>query len=576
MAKERTQRRLAAIMAADVVGYSRLMDQDEAGTLAALKQRRREILQPLVAEHHGRVVKVMGDGVLVEFASAVNAVTCASELQKQMAAANAEVAEDQSILLRIGINLGDVVVEGGDIYGDGVIIAVRLQAMAEPGGVCIAGSVHDQLGNKLPLAFENLGPCEVKNLAKPVPVFGLRTEEDKRVRRFVEEQSKQGKPSIAVLPFQNMSGDSGQQYFSDGITEDVITELSRFRTLFVIARNSSFQFRDKATDVRRIARELGVQYVIEGSVRRAGGLLRITAQLVDALTGNHLWAERYERSLEDVFSIQDEVVHTIVGTLEHRLATRIAEQARRKPTRSVAAYECVLQAREHMSTLDTAAAEPLLMRAIELDPDYAQAHAWLASVHIANFFFNPQTERLHVALHCAKKAAALDESDAMCHVALGNVYLFSRQFELAGLHCERATALNPNDVVSIIFRAHWLLRVGRGLEALAELDRALQRDPFPPSYYWESRFMALIQLRRFEEAIESVRRMSRLFSWSHANLAACHAQLGQMDEARAEAAEVLRMQPNFTISWLMREEPYKNPADAEPFIQGMRKAGLPE
>jgi TolB-like protein len=294
-------------MAADVVGYSRLIELDEAGTLAALKHRRRSILTPLVAEHHGRIVKVMGDGVLVEFASAVNAVQCAVELQKDMAKANTDLAEDRRVHLRVGINLGDVIVEGGDLYGDGVIIGVRLQAMAEPGGICVSGGVHDQVENKLPLAFEDLGPCEVKNIVKPVQVFRVRTDCNNSVQRVAEQQSKQTKPSIAVLPFANMSGDPEQEYFSDGITEDIITDLSRFHALLVIARNSSFAFKGKPTKVQDVARELGVAYVVEGSVRRAADRVRITAQLIDAGTGNHLWAERYDREMRDIFALQDEV-----------------------------------------------------------------------------------------------------------------------------------------------------------------------------------------------------------------------------------------------------------------------------
>ena len=317
MAEKRAQRRLAAILAADVVGYSRLIERDEAGTLAALRERRKTILDPTVARHHGRIVKVMGDGVLVEFASAVNAVACAVELQKQFAAANEGVAEDRRIVLRIGVNLGDVVVEGGDLYGDGVIIAVRLQAMAEPGGICISGSVHDQVAGKLDAAFDDLGLCEVKNSSKPVRVFRLKV--DGTAHQCKPQPSRRSKPSIAVLPFANMSGDAEQQYFCDGITEDIITELSRFRQMHVVSRNSSSRFGGTDIDMIRVGRELGVHYLVEGSVRRMGARTRITAQLIDAATGNHIWAERYDNAQDEIFDVQDRVVRTIVGTLAGRM-----------------------------------------------------------------------------------------------------------------------------------------------------------------------------------------------------------------------------------------------------------------
>jgi TolB-like protein/class 3 adenylate cyclase/Tfp pilus assembly protein PilF len=566
------ERRLAAILAADVVGYSRLMEQDEAWTMSALKARRHDILNPLVARHHGRIVKLMGDGVLVEFASAVNAVGCAVELQKKMAEASAGETDDRRIALRIGINLGDVIVEGGDLYGDGVIIAARLQALAEPGDIWIAASVHDQIEKKLALNFEDLGLREIKNMARPVHIYRI-------VGDTLPAQIMSGapaKPSIAVLPFVNMSGDPEQQYFSDGITEDIITELLRFRSLFVIARNSSFQYRDKSIDVRRVGRELSVQYVVEGSVRKAGNSVRITAQLVDAATGNHLWAERYDRTLDDIFAVQDEVVHKIAARLEGRLATKVAELARRKPTQSMAAYECVLQAREHLGTFDWSAAEPLLRQAIKLDPGYAQAYAWLAKSIVYRFFFDLRSELLDEALDYAQRGVGLDESDAVCHVALAQTYLFQRQFERAGVHYDRALALNPADVLTLAHRCRWLSSMGRQQEALAGLDEVLLREPFPPSWYWEARSIALLAARRYRDAIDAIGRMSRLHYYNHAYLAACHAQLGQLEEAKAEVAEVLRLRPDYTITRTMLSEPFKNPADAEPEVESLRKAGLPE
>jgi adenylate cyclase len=345
MAEERVQRRLAAILAADVVGYSRLIEQDEASTLATLKERRRGILAPLVAEHHGRIVKVMGDGVLVEFASAVNAVACAAELQKRMVAANDGVAKDRQVMLRIGINLGDVVVEGGDLYGDGVIIAARLQAMAEPGGICIAGSVHDQVANKLPLAFNDLGSSDVKNIASPVPVFRVRADHQKEVGRTAERRPEQTKPAIAVLPFTNMSGDPEQEYFSDGITEDIITDLSRVSALFVAARNTAFRFKGKAVEIVQAARELNVGYILEGSVRKVANRVRITVQLIDGATGGHVWAERYDRDLGDIFAMQDEIARSVVAALKVKLLPKELASIADRSTSNADAYEYYLQGR---------------------------------------------------------------------------------------------------------------------------------------------------------------------------------------------------------------------------------------
>ena len=338
MAEERVQRRLAAVLAADVVGYSRMMQVDEAGTLAALKSRRTEILQPLVSKHHGRIIKVMGDGVLVEFASAVEAVNCAVALQEGMAVANEAAEERRRVVLRIGINLGDVMVEGGDLYGDGVNIAARLEALADPGSVVVSEKVHQETVGKLECGFEHLGDQKLKNMPEPVRVYRV-SAVPAPSRLVMPTKEPASKPSIAVLPFTNMSGDREQEYFSDGITEDIITELSRFRNLVVIARNSSFSYKGKPTKTETIARELGVQYVLEGSVRRAGQRIRVTAQVISAANDKHVWAERYDRELSDIFTVQDEIAHNIVGTMAVELEAESLEQARRKSPADVQAYE---------------------------------------------------------------------------------------------------------------------------------------------------------------------------------------------------------------------------------------------
>jgi adenylate cyclase len=340
MAEERVQRRLAAILAADVVGYSRLMEQDEAGTLATLKARRKEVLEPLIVRHQGRIFKVTGDGVLVEFGSAVNAVQCAVDLQQRMAAANGDLPDARRIVLRVAVNLGDVMVEGGDLYGDGVNIAARLEGIAEPGGILISGTAYDYIKNKVPVGFDDLGTQTLKNIAEPVRVY--------RVVGTPAVQAKPSgastdRPSIAVLPLANMSGDQEQQYLGDGITEDIITELSRYRSLRVIARNSSFQFRGPSVDLAAVRRKLGVQFVAEGSIRRIGSHLRLAVQLIDTATESHVWAERYDREAKDIFAVQDDMSRAIAAILEGRVAASGAEQARRRPTKDWAAYDYFLQ-----------------------------------------------------------------------------------------------------------------------------------------------------------------------------------------------------------------------------------------
>ena len=574
MAEERAQRRLVAVLAADVVGYSRLMEVDEAATLTALKARRRDVLGPLVAKHQGRIFKTTGDGVLVEFSSTVNAVQCAVDLQQGMAEANAEQPDDRHIVLRIGVNLGDVMVEGSDLYGDGVNIAARLENLAEPGGILISGTAHDHIGTKIKVTFEDVGGQKMKNIAQPVRAYRVT---GTPVIAITPPKLTTDKPSIAVLPFDNMSGDPEQQYFSDGITEDIITELSRFRSLFVIARNSAFQYRNKAADVRRVARELGVQYVVEGSLRKAGERLRITAQLIEAPTGNHLWAEHFDRPLDDVFAVQDEVVQCIVARLEGRLAATGAEQARRRPTPHLTAYDCVLQARAHLSTHDgVVAAEPLLLRAIELDPSYAHAHAWLAHTCAVKFFFDSRSVFLDEGVEYGRRATTLDENDAHCHNGLAVCLLFKRQFEQAAAHFERALALNPSDVLIVASYCHWLSRIGRGDEALSRLDQVLLRDPFPPGWFWEVRMTALMQAKRYDDMIDTIRRMPEWFVWHYAHLAGGYAQLGKSIEAAAATAETLRAMPGFTIKWLLLQEPFKHPADIEHLVECLRKAGLPE
>jgi adenylate cyclase len=427
MAEERVQRRLAAILAADVVGYSQLMEQDEAGTLAALKSRRRDVLEPLVARHQGRVFKTTGDGVLVEFASAVNAVQCAVDLQHGMAAANDGVPEDRRVVLRVGVNLGDVVVEGSDLYGDGVNLAARLQELAEPSGVCVSAKVREEVGRKLEITFEDFGERQLKNITSPVRTYIVRPSPSQPVTAS-RPLPLPDKPSIAILPFVNMSGDPEQEYFSDGVTEDIITDLSKVSGLFVIARNSSFTYRGKAVKVQEVSRELGVRYVLEGSVRKAGNRVRIVTQLIDGTTSGHLWAERYDRDLTDIFAVQDEVTREIVSALAVKLTQGERQRLRQKGTENLEAYDHYLRGRQLQMQRSKEAneeARALLEKAIELDRKFARAHAILANVHIvdaANRWHDPE-ESLRKAHELAQRAVALDDDDAEAHWALGTAHL---------------------------------------------------------------------------------------------------------------------------------------------------------
>jgi TolB-like protein/Tfp pilus assembly protein PilF len=571
-------RRLAAILAADVVGFSRLMEADEAGTLAALKSRRKDVLEPLVAKHQGRVFKITGDGVLVEFASAVNAVQCAVELQQAFALANAELPDERRIVLRIGVNLGDVMVEGGDLYGDGINIAARLEALAEPGGILISGTAHDHVGTKVKVAFEDIGAQTLKNIAEPVRAYRVT---DTPAVAVATPKQISDKPSIAVLPFTNMSGDPEQEYFSDGITEDIITELSRFRSLFVIARNSSFQYRGKNVDVRRVARELGVQYVVEGSVRKAGGRLRITVQLIDAASGKHVWAERFDRAEQDIFAIQDEVIRTIVGTLVGRLHTAGAERARRKPPASLAAYECVLRGNALPFGDLEAEAEALQLfeQAIKLDPDYARAHALLAlaEYHAWSSDTSGSDDALKRAVAAAKKAAALDENDSICQSVLGWIHLILRSFDLAELYYRKARELNPNSSTDVTAMGVLYNYLGRPDEAMSYLEEAKRLDRFfDPAWYWHTRGTTHFIARQYDEAMADFAHGPVVPLWVRAYVAACYAHMDRIDRAREVVAEILLANPGFSIAQHLRIEPYKRQADIDHLADGMRKAGLPE
>jgi adenylate cyclase len=583
MAEERALRRLAAILALDVVGYSRLMEQDEAGTLAVLKARCQEILEPLVAEHKGRIVKLMGDGVLVEFASAVNAVTCAVEVQKRMTAANDGLTgKCRALTLRVGINLGDVIVDGDDLYGEGVNIAARLEEMAEPGTVYVSQTVRDHVRNKVGLTFEDLGERTVKNIAAPVRVFragGAEVSANAPPRYL----SLPARPSIAVLPFDNMSGDPEQQYFSDGITEDIIADLSKLSGLFVIARNSSFTYRGKAVRVQEASRELGVRYVLEGSVRKAGNRVRIVAQLIDGQTAGHLWSERYDRDLTDIFAVQDEVTREIVATLAVKLTQGEQRRVARRGTDNIEAYDYYLRGRQlqwQRSKETNAEARPLLERAIELDPGFARAVSVLAAVHAIdhyNRWCHPPENSLHRAHELAQRAVALDNDEPEAHAVLGLIELSLRQHDRAMAEAKRALALDPNLAWAHSLLGQALHYAGRSEDAIGPVKAAIRLDPNDQDPFLHHLALAYFGIGRYEDAATALKR--RIIrkpdtDISRVLLVACYGHLGRVEEAQVQWREVMRINPDYSLEHRRRVLPYKDPADYERFADGLRKAGL--
>ncbi len=576
------QRRLAAILAADVVGYSRLMGKDEAGTLQRLTALREGVLEPLIAEHTGRIVKLMGDGLLVEFASIVDAVGCAVAWQTAVDGHEAEQHEDDRLTFRIGVNLGDVIVEGDDIHGDGVNIAARLEGLAEPGGICLSGDAYRQVRGKIEVDFEDLGEREVKNVAEPLRVYRIATARRSPIATSlaVKPLPLPNKPSIAVLPFTNMPGDPEQDYFSDGITEDIITELSRFRSLFVIARNSSFTYKGQAINVTEVGQALGVQYVVEGSVRKAGNQVRVTAQLVQAATGNHLWAERYDRKLEDIFAVQDEITRTVVAILPVRLEADRLRVARRKPTESMDAYDFCLRGKEltdQWRASDLSEEIAMYERSVGLDPGFARAHAFL-SFALLKRWFEPAGEPsdLRAASMASRRAVNLDAEDGVCHREHARTSLFERKHDQAMRHVELALALNPNDADTHGVMALVLNYMGRPEEAIERLRRAMRLNPLHPTWYWEALGQAHLLAGRYEDAVSAFRMIQDPASYVHSYLAGCLTALGRTDEAELERVKLLESDPAFRIDRTLDTEAWQSEADLE-HLRGLYKAaGLPE
>jgi TolB-like protein/cytochrome c-type biogenesis protein CcmH/NrfG len=550
---------------------------DEEGTLARLKAHRRELIDPKIAEHRGRIVKTTGDGILIEFSSAVAALRCAVEVQRGMAERNAGEATDRRIVFRVGVHQGDIVVEDGDILGDGVNVAARLEAIAEPGGICISARVHEDAAGKVELAFEDLGDLQLKNIARPVHGYRVATQGGATATASAAPAllPLPDKPSIAVLPFANMSSDPEQEYFADGLTEDLITDLSKVADLFVIARNSSFTYKGKPVDVRQVAREMGVRYVLEGSARRASGRVRISAQLIDAIGGGHLWAERFDRDLADVFAVQDDVVRKIVAALAGELTARKLPE-RRRPI-NLEAHEYLVRGRLLFlqSTEAGKAARALFEKSVALDPGSAEALTWLARSYWAGWMYlgEPADPYRARAIETAKRAVVLDPDDATAHWILGYILLYERRWAEAAAEFETALRLNPNHSGTWSTMSELFVFKGQPDGAIECAQKALRLDPTHGTAVFclgQAQYAA----RCYDAAIETLRPATVLVA--RRLLAASLAQLGRIEEARDEGKRFMLKNPHFTVSYWASAHPFRDEAARQHFVEGYLKAGLPE
>jgi adenylate cyclase len=629
MATQAVKRKLTAILSADVKGYSRLMGADEEGTLRTLTAYR-EVMAELILGHRGRVVNAPGDALLAEFESVVDAVKSAVEIQRELAKRNAELPTDRRMEYRIGINLGDVMVEGEAIYGDGVNIAARMESLADGGGICISGTVYDHIENKLPLAYDYLGEQTVKNIAKPVRVYKVLTEPGTIVRAAGEKKAKPrqwqrtaliviailivmaaaaaiwklyirptpplevaskekmafplpDKPSIAVLPFVNMSGDPKEEYFSDGITEEIITALSKVPYLFVISRQSTFTYKGKPVKVKQVSEELGVRYVLEGSVRKEGNKVRITAQLIDAITGHHLWAERYDRDLKDIFALQDEITMKIITALQVKLTQ--GEQAAMigKGTKNLEAFLKCLQSLESLTRHTkegNAMGRKLAEEAITLDPKYPRPYVALAQTYMLDILLGTteSPERsMAKALELLKKAITLDDSEAAAHGVLGYLYAMMGQYDKAIAEAERSVSVNPNDASNLTRMSFVLINTGRAEEAISVLKSVKRLNPTPPQAYYVQLSTAYRLTGQYKAAIETAKEALKHVpnnQLAYLQLVTAYSMSGQEQEARAAAAEVMKINPKFSLEQYSKTLYFKNKADTDRTIDALREAGL--
>jgi adenylate cyclase len=581
-------RRLAAILAADMVGYSRLIGADEGGTLQGFKAIKAELVDPKVAEHHGRLVKTTGDGFLVEFSSVVQALQCATEVQAGMAERNAMVPTDKRIEFRVGIHQGDIVVEDGDIFGDGVNIAARLEALAEPGDICVSARVQEDAAGKLDLAFEDMGEQVLKNIARPVRAYRVRAEGPLPNSPPLAGEGTVGalplpdKPSVAVLPFTNMSSDPEHEFFADGIAEDVITALSRYPSLFVIARNSSFTYKGHAVDVKQVGRELGVRYVLEGSLRKSGNRIRVTAQLVEAETGNHVWAERYDRDLADIFAVQDEITEAVTVAVAPAIADAEQHRAMRKPPGSLDAWAAYQRGLWHLSKLtldDNALSQSFFQQAIDLDPSFSGGYWGLARAQslAADFHGRGLPETLTSMEALARRAVALDGADAEARASLAHALRKSGDYEGGRVDAERALAISPNLAVAHYMLGTTLTLSGRQEEGIAALRTCIRLDPRAPALGSILNQVAwgLYYSRDYEAAVDAAKHVIRSFPDfppPYRCLAAALGQLGRIAEAKEALEKAIAIAPA-AFDMYIRRVPWVRPEDHAHMLEGLRKAG---
>jgi adenylate cyclase len=583
---ERVERRLAAILAADVVGYSRLMGQDEAGTLARLQTLRRELIDLEITEHKGRVVKTTGDGILIEFPSVVEAVACAVAMQRGMHQHNAATPQDQRMEFRVGINLGDVIVEDGDIHGEGVNVTARLEALAEPGGICVSALVHDQVQGRLDCAFEDMGEQGLKNIARPVRVYRVRPERKQGIS-VGPTLALPDKPSIAVLPFQNMSGDPEQEYFADGMVEEIITALSRYPSLFVIARNSCFSYKGSAVGVKLIGRELGVRYVLEGGVRKAGNRIRVTSQLVETETGKNAWAERYDRDLADIFALQDEITQAVTTAIAPAIADAERRMAMRKPPGSLDAWGAYQRGLWHVGKFngrDNALAQGFFRRTVELDPSFSGGYGGLAlaQVEAAGVLQTSDlSEVLRSAEALARQAVAVDGGDAEARACLCNALWMRGDYEGALAEAERALAMSPNLARGHANLGAALIFSGRPKEGIEALGTSIRLDPRDPLLPNRLNLLALGRYfsHEYDAAIEAAKDVIHLYPdypLPYRWLAAALGQLGQTAKARQALEKAIAVAPALFGVYVRNRVPWHRPEDHIHMLEGLRKAGLDE